>query len=113
MTSTSEKSIIGNAPEERQDDPETLRRQIAFFVHALACATVRKSRAEDLMQRRQAKAWDAAKKAKMVRRLTSANQELEQAAGALEQLREKLSQLVASGPSVNAVAPFIPSPTSV
>lgn len=86
--------LIGNAPaEDKQDDPETIRRQIAFFAHAVTCATIRKVRAEEVMQRRKARTWDAAKKAQMVRRLTSAGQELEQSVGALEQLREKLARL--------------------
>jgi hypothetical protein len=91
------------------EDPVTMLKQIAFFTHVQKCAAVRKARAEELMQRRVAKGWDAAKKAKMVRRLVTAGQELDQATDALDQLRFRLEQ-VTSAPTQTAVAPFVPPP---
>lgn len=94
----------------QKEDPKELVRQIAFFTHAQACAASRKARAEDLMQRRVAKSWDAAKKGKMVRRLMRANQELEQSAEALDQLKHLLEQVAQPVVPANNVAPFVPAP---
>lgn len=99
--------IIGQTPQEQQkDDPRVLVAQIAYVNHVQNCATSRKSRLEDLMQRRSSKKWDAKKKAKMVRRLMVANSELEQTALALADLGPRLQAF--TGPArVNNVAPFV------
>lgn len=104
--------IIGNVPsEEKKEDPLELARQLAFFKHILICSSTRKERAEDLMARRSAKKWDAKKKQRMVRRLMTANQELEQSTDAVEQLTHKLTELLKRPPQLNS-APFIPAPAT-
>jgi len=70
------------------------QRQLAFFTHTYKCATSRKARNELLMSRKGAKKWDAPKKAKMVRRLMTANQELNQCASAIEQLKAQIEAFV-------------------
>jgi hypothetical protein len=111
---TVDQPISNAAPMPAAEDPRELSRQIQFFTHVQKCAAVRKARAEELMQRRVAKTWDAVKKAKMVRRLVTASQELNQASDALDQLQLRLSQVTVEPTKVNDVAPFIPAPpTSV
>lgn len=58
-------------------------------------AGYRKERQEDLMSRRIARKWDASKKAQMVRRLTRANQEVEQSNVACAEIERRLEVLVA------------------
>jgi hypothetical protein len=113
MTTRSvDKPIIGNAKaENNMEDPAVLQRQIAFYSHVQVCATSRKARLEDLMQRKIAKTWDAAKKAKMVRRLMTANQELDQSVDALDQLKHRLEQVTTQA-VVGNVAPFVPGPAT-
>lgn len=111
-TDAAKRPIIGNEPQEKKEDPEQIRLQIAFFTHTLKCATLRKARYEDLMQRRGSRKWDAAKKAQMVRRLTTANQEMEQSEHAVDQLTNHLAQIVTSPKRVNDVAPFVPAPAT-
>ena len=77
----------------QQDSPMFLMHNLHRMHHLRVCATSRKGRAQELMSRRVAKSWSAAKKAKMVRRLMTANQELEQSTSAIEQLTHRLEQL--------------------
>lgn len=91
-----EKPIIGNPAEEKQDNPHELImkiRQLQFINHA---ATSRKERAEQLMQRKVAKKWDAKKKAQMVRRLTTANGDIEQSTTFIDQLQTRLEQVMSA-----------------
>jgi len=82
------------------------QRQLAFFTHTYKCATSRKARCEDLMSRkgtsprrnkkgRTVPGWDPSKKAQMVRRLMTANQELNQCASAMEQLKSQIEAFIA------------------
>jgi hypothetical protein len=96
------------------EDPVTMLKQLAYYDHVRKCAALRKERLEDLMQRRTAKKWDAAKKTKMVRRLVTANRELEQSDEALDQLKFRLEQVTVGPVQVSDVSPFVPEPpTSV
>lgn len=117
--------IIGNEPSEKAPPTaEELELQIRFFDHVLYCATQRKARVEDLMQRRSANGWrnprgrlspgwSPAKKAVMVRRLMRAKEELDQAVGALGQLHQQLEQVKDVGPKpIGAVAKFVPPPAT-
>jgi hypothetical protein len=106
-------SIIGNAPSEEKkvEDPIEMARQLAFFKHILICSSTRKERVEDLMSRSSAKKWDAKKKQRMVRRLMTANQELEQSSDAVEQLSSRLVELLKRPPPMNS-APFVPTPAT-
>lgn len=105
--------LIGNAPtENKPEDPEELVRKLYFFNHVKVCATSRKGRVEELMQRRSAKKWDAKKKARMVRRLVTANQELEQSESAIDQITHRLSQITTAPARANNVAPFVPPPAT-
>lgn len=103
-----------DADEPKQDNPLMIKWRLAYFGRVQFCATQRKTRLEVLMSRRVAKSWSPAKKAQMVRRLMTANQELEQATLALEQLTHRLQQLGQPASPVAANIPFIPPlPTSV
>ena len=75
------------------DDPRVILMQIGFYEHLMVCASSRKARAEELMQRAKARTWDAAKKAKMVRRLMTATQELEQSLAALDRLNVDVQRM--------------------
>ena len=109
-------SLIGNAPTrvpgEEKEDPQEMMRQLEFYAHLKVCATARKERCEELMQRRIAKTWDAKKKARMVRKLVTANQELEQSDMAIDQLTHRLSQVTTQPARANNVAPFVPAPAT-
>jgi hypothetical protein len=111
---TTSQPLIGNQPATPQkEDPVMIVRQIIFFNHTKMCAMARKARLEDLMQRKHSpKKWDAAKKAKMVRKLMTANQELEESVNALDQLNHRLSQITTQEPQANNVAPFVPPPAT-
>ena len=91
-----------------------LQYQLAYVQHTLNAASQRKERLEDLMSRRSAKKWDAAKKANMVRKLVTATQTVEQCVAAADELTKKLevviAQLKAAAPQQNNVAPFIKAP---
>jgi hypothetical protein len=65
----------------------------AYFVRLRSHASLRKERQEQLMQRRIARKWGAAKKSKMVRRLARANHELQQCAVTIDELERALAQL--------------------
>jgi len=100
--------LIGQTPtstEPVREDPATLQRQIAYYTHVQRCASIRRERAEELMQRPVAKSWDAAKKAKMVRKLMASKQEFDQSVSALDQLNFRLQQVTngqgTSGPVTN------------
>lgn len=73
--------------------PEKIMQQIGEFATQERNATSRRLRCEELMRRKIAKSWDEKKKLKMVRRLMSANKQIEQADQAIVQLREKLEEL--------------------
>jgi hypothetical protein len=80
-------------PEERDKEIEQLKHWLEHFARKFKFAASRKERCEELMRRRSAKKWDAAKTARMVRRLMAANQELEQSEGALDQCGARLREL--------------------
>jgi len=105
-------TIAGQTPPEiPQNHPMVLQYQLAYVKHTLQAATLRKERLEDLMQRRGAKKWDAAKKATMVRRLVAASQTVEQCVAAVDELTKKLEQVLAQLPQQNPnPAPFIKAP---
>lgn len=86
--------LIGNpTSDDKQEDPRELLHRAEKLKRLLACATSRKERCEDLMQRRIAKTWEPVKKAKMVRRLVKANQEIEQSTAELEGMAPKLLEI--------------------
>lgn len=97
--------------------------QIKFFGHMKFCATSRKARVEDLMQRRSANGWrtlkgrvapgwNTSKKTQMVRRLMRASQEIDQADKAVGQLTQQLAKIKEEPKKANNVAPFIPPPAT-
>jgi len=59
-----------------------------------ASATFRKERCEALMRRRSASKWDQKKKARMVRRLMTANDEVESSTAAIQYITDRLSDTV-------------------
>ncbi len=73
--------------------PEKVQEQIKTFTIQERNASSRKLRCEDLMRRKSSKRWDEKKKLKMVRRLMTANKQVEQAVNAIVQLRDKLDEL--------------------
>lgn len=89
------KPLIGNerTEEQPQETPEKLQAMIAAYSRAKNNASSDKTRLEDLLQRRSANKWDAAKKAKMVRRYMRATQTIEEATSTLDQLEHRLSQI--------------------
>lgn len=99
---------------ERPPTLAELKLQLARFKHVHECARLRKERQEDLMQRKVAKTWDHAKKAQMVRRLMTANKELEQSTEVINQIIDMIateSAQLAPKPAAN-VAPFVPPPAT-
>jgi hypothetical protein len=81
------------ASKTQQDNPMALLYNLHHVERVHMCATSRKGRAQQLMSRRSASSWDAAKKAKMVRRLMRANQEVQQSETAIAQLTHRLEQV--------------------
>jgi hypothetical protein len=107
------KPIIGQTtPEVPQDHPMVLQYQLTYVQRMLNSASQRKERLEDLMKRRAAKQWDAAKKAQMVRRLVTVTQTVEQCVGAIDELTKQLEGVMAKmgATQANTVAPFIKAP---
>jgi hypothetical protein len=116
--------LIGNAATEKEPPTaEELEMQIRYFGHMKFCATSRKARVEDLMQRRSANGWrkltgriaagwNTSKKTQMVRRLMRAGQEIDQADNAIGKLTEQLTQIKEEAKKANNVAPFIPPPAT-
>jgi len=105
------KPLIGNEPAPKQVTPDDLRSQIEFFENYKNNAVLREARCQDLMGRKSANGWisqashlkgkfragwDAAKKAKMVRRFMNARKEIEMSVGAILELNERLEQLLQS-----------------
>jgi hypothetical protein len=91
-----------------------LKAHLARFKHVHECARIRKARQEALMSRKGAKKWDAATKSRAVRRLMTANQLLEQATEAINQIIDLIateSAQIAPKPA-NNVAPFVPAPAT-
>lgn len=80
-------------PEERDKEIEQLKHWLEHFASKFKFTASRKERCEELMRRRSAKKWDAAKTARMVRRLMAATKEMEQSEGVLDQCATKLSGL--------------------
>lgn len=87
-----------------------LQFRIAYVQHLQRCASSRKARLEDLMQRRSAGKWDPTKKAKMVRRLITVDQTLEQCVPVLAELTTNLEKVVAGAKQTVNAAPFVPAP---
>jgi hypothetical protein len=101
-------------PERKVELPELLYR-LSFYRHTMNCATQRKERCEELMGRQIAKKWSPAKKAQMVRRLMTANQEIQQCVAGIDET-ERLVQVIVAEMSQQklAAASFVPeAPTSV
>ncbi len=74
-------------------DPARLEAGIERYRKLMQNAEQRKVRTEGLMRRKSAKKWDVDKKQQMVRRLVTANKEIEQAVKAIEGLHERLEAL--------------------
>lgn len=87
--------------ESKKEDIEQLKRWLEHFANVYRAASARKERCEDLMRRKSAKKWDPTKTAKMVRKLMTANKEIEDATNALDQVTHRLSQ---NGIEVNIVS---------
>ena len=109
---TDERQLIGNAHVDKKDDPELLAKQLHSYQRLQLFATSRKARCEELMRRRSAKKWDAAKKARMVRKLMTANKELETSTGMIEQLMARLTQLWGEANAQRTFSPFVPPPAT-
>ncbi len=73
--------------------PEKVQEHISSFTMQERNATSRKLRCEELMRRKSAKRWNENKKQRMIRRLMTANKQVEQAGNAIVQLRDKLEEL--------------------
>lgn len=85
---------IGSQQEETPENKiERLKAWMDHFARAYKFASFRKERTEMLMRRKSAKKWDAKKTARMVRRLVTANKEIEQSSDALDRVSHELSQL--------------------
>lgn len=78
--------------EDKKEDVEQLKRWLEHFAKQYQFASFRKERCEELMRRKSAKKWSPEKTARMVRRLMTANKEIEQATNALDQVAHRLSQ---------------------
>lgn len=78
--------------EEKKEDVEQLKRWLEHFARIYKFASFRKERCEELMRRKSAKKWPPEKVQRMVRRLMTANKEIEQAENALDQVKHRLSQ---------------------
>ena len=86
--------LIGNPrQEEPKETPERLKAMIAAYAQAKSSAEGAKKRLGEQMQRQSAKKWDAAKKAKMVRRYMTADQTITEASQLLDQLQHRLEQI--------------------
>lgn len=79
--------------EEKQADPEQLKRWLEHFAKQFKNAATDKARCEDIMRRQGTKKWSPEKTQKMVRRLVTANKTMEQAESVLDQCTHRLSQL--------------------
>ncbi len=79
--------------EEPKESVEQLKAMLEQFAKAYKFAASRKARCEDLMHRKSAAEWAPEKKMRMVRRLLTANKEMEQTEGYLDQIATRLSQL--------------------
>ena len=104
------KPIIGNEQMQQVASVLELKLRLAFFKRMHLAANSRKDRLEDLMQRKIAKTWDAAKKAKMVRRLVSANKVLEQSVMAVDIVEQEIEKQLAQPAPPTASAPYVPPP---
>ncbi len=90
-----------------------LQYQLAYVKHTLHCASERKTKLEELMSRPTAKKWDATKKAKMVRRLVTSTETVEQCVVAVDEVSRKLEEVLAkmtAAQQPHNVAPFIKAP---
>lgn len=88
------KQLIGNTPaEETKETPEKVKAMIAAYSFVRSNAENSKERLNMLMQRKSAKDWDAAKKAKMVRRYMTANQTIDEASETIEGLVQRLAEV--------------------
>lgn len=93
-TTQANKPLIGNErTEQPEETPERLTAMIAAYTRAKTNAEGDKARLADLMQRKKAQTWDAAKKAKMVRRFMTANKTIDEAAPMINHLQDRLSQI--------------------
>lgn len=93
MQTNANQGTLGQQTVKREPTAEELQEHIDRFRKQAYNARYRKDRLETLMQRKSAKKWDPAKKAKMVRRLVAANVTLEQADDAITGTTERLKQL--------------------
>lgn len=76
------------------EDPRILKMHLARYELQHKSASFRKERCEMLMRRKSAKKWTTVKKAQMVRKLMTANNEFEQATQAIEFVTRKLEGLI-------------------
>src|SRR5262249_37634437 len=83
----------GQQEESPEKKIERLKGWLEHFARIYRFAGLRKERTEMLMRRKSAQKWPAQKKARMVRRLMTANKEIEQATDALDRVSHELSQL--------------------
>lgn len=81
------------SPQDREKEVAQLQHWLEHFAGKYKIASFRKSRYEDLMRRKSAKKWNPEKTARMVRRLLSANKEVEQSETMLERCRSRLHEL--------------------
>lgn len=107
MNKQSEKKlIIGNDRTEEKETPERLLFMMTAYTRQKSISESNKVRLTDMMQRKKAKKWDAEKKQKMVRRLMSADQMINECNDALDQLAHRLSQITTVATPKNA--PSVP-----
>lgn len=76
----------------KKEDPVVLRKHLASFETMFNSATLRKQHVQSMMQRKSAKRWDATKKARMVRKLMTADIEIERATQAIHYFRSRLDE---------------------
>lgn len=79
--------------EAKPENLELLKRQLEHFAKSYKNASNKKERQEKLMRRKIASTWSPEKTARMVRRLSSTNNEIEQASAAMDSLSHRLSEL--------------------
>lgn len=104
--------IIGQEASAKKENLEQLNAFLEHYKRIKNFTAGRKERLLELMQRKIAKTWKPAKKAKMVRRLTTANQLFTEAESAVDQIEMRLSQNETGPKPANNVAPFVPPPAT-
>lgn len=93
MTNNPSKTLIGNEPSEKKENPTQLKAMIAAYVRHRNNAQNDKERLVELMRRKSALKWNGSKKAQMVRRYIRADESINEASDAIDQLEHRLSQI--------------------